>query len=104
MKKKPVGPPVRPPEYYEASTVIGGKVRVVLDTRTGTIVPDYVVVRLDHEDGYLEFTEEEALNLMDALVRRLNQARRKARDLAYDDGYEAGREQGHADAEWDAEH
>lgn len=64
-------------DYYRATTLFGGAVDVTLRTENSSgYLPDFPVVRLDHEDGFLEFTEEEALNLIGALTHRLNEVSR----------------------------
>lgn len=61
-----------------AWTLIGGKVQVSGHVRPDVhLVGDLEVITVDHEDGRLEFTEDEVTNLIGALAVQLMENRRR---------------------------
>lgn len=66
-----------PPAWYRAWTFIGGGVEVSTREHRDILLPMQEVIRLDHEDGFLEFSEEQATDLIGALTMRLVEIRRR---------------------------
>jgi hypothetical protein len=80
---------VHPPAWYRTWTFNGGAVEVSTREHRDILLPMQEIVVLDHEDGTLEFSEEQAVDLIGALSMSLVEIRRRREERAVERGRRA---------------